>query len=341
MATRSLCFTLNNHTAVEVAHLATMPGLIRFICWGVEIAASGTPHLQGYLELSKPCRLAAIKKLGPGFDRAHFEARRGKRDDARDYCAKGSQPHDEWKELKTKGPNYGLLAEFISYGDWEAGGQGCRPDLGKVRSLACAEGMRGVTLTCNMQQIRVAEKFLSYHEEGRTWKPSVMWLWGPTGTGKTQCAHWLLGGLDFFVKSNGTKWWDGYDGHEGVIIDDFRDSWWELTETLGLLDRYTKPVETKGGWRQFLPKVIVVTSAKSPEACYASSGEDLGQLLRRIDVVTKFRNEVGGGNTGAPPTFLGYASPTPLEASPLVVTDDDLDDLLAELASSAVVSSRK
>lgn len=160
--------------------------------------------------------------------------------------------------------------------------------------------MREVTLTGNMQQIRVAEKYLTYHEEPRDWEMEVEWYWGPTGSGKSRAARTKFADLDYYTKNTPTKWWNGYDGHEAVIIDDFRDSWWPITDMLSLLDRYERQVETKGGERQFRARRVIITSANPPSNCYRNCGEAVEQLLRRIGHVTEFRNDVGGGNTEPP-----------------------------------------
>lgn len=298
MVSRNYCWTLNNWTDEECEVLRT-PGRWRYIVWGREVGEEGTPHLQGYIELSKPQRITGIKKWGGPYARMHLETRRGTRLEAKNYCLEDG----DWEE----------------HGDWNAGGQGTRTDLDKVRNLAIGGGMREVTLTSNLQQIRVAEKYLTYHEEPRDFKPHVEWYWGPTGTGKSRAARNNCSAMDCYTKNTPTKWWNGYDGHEAVIIDDFRDSWWSLTDMLSLLDRYERQVETKGGERQFRASVIVVTSAHSPETLYKGCGEDVQQLLRRIDIVTEFRNEVGG---------VILSPPTPSREDN--ISEPDYTEILAE-----------
>jgi len=99
-------------------------------------------------------------------------------------------------------------------------------------------------------------------------------------------------GEDVYTKNTGTKWWDGYDGHEDVIIDDFRDSWWPLTYMLALLDRYEFLVENKGGHRQMRAKRIVVTSIFAPDTMYENTGECKIQLLRRVDHIIALVTDV-------------------------------------------------
>lgn len=294
MVSRNYCWTLNNWTDSDEEELLGLPGCIKYICWGREIGPeNGIPHLQGYLELSKPMRITGVKKICGAAARMHLEVRRGTTQEAITY----TQEDGDWREVGKRGR------------------AGERADLDRVRQQALSEGMRGVTLTGNMQQIRVAEKFLTYHEEPRDEAVEVEWIWGPSGAGKSKLAREKTATQDTFVKNEGSKWWDGYDGHEAVILDDFRDSWWSLTETLSLLDRYEKRVEVKGGWRQLRATRIIITSIKPPTACYKIADEDARQLLRRIHTVTELCNEVGGV----------ILAPLP------VLTNEELEELLSEL----------
>lgn len=301
MVSRNICWTLNNWTDADEAELLIIKPPIKYSSWGREVGDQGTPHLQGYTEFSKPMRFGGIKKLGGPWAKMHLEARRGTQDQAIAYTQKDGNA----QEVGTKAQH------------------GHRTDLDTARNLAASEGMRAVTLQCGSQGIRVAEKFLTYHEEPRDWMPDVIWLWGPSGSGKSRSARNICADLDCYVKNDGSKWWDGYDRHEAVIIDDFRESWWPLTEMLGLLDRYEKRVEIKGGWRQFVPRKIVITTILPPSAHYTLAGEDQEQLRRRIGSVTEFRNEVGGGNTEAPPP-------------PVTLADNEFDEWIESLIDLGV-----
>lgn len=265
---RCACFTLNNYTFDDLVRLGGLKDHVKYLVMGAEVGEQGTPHLQGYVEFNKSIKFNSAKKLLG--DRVHIEQRRGTQQQAIDYCKKDG---DVW-EMGTPGH------------------QGKRVDLDNVRQLAMDGGMRAVARTSSLQQIKVAEKYLTYNEEPRDWKPEVYWLWGKTGVGKSRRAREIAGDQDTYCKNDGTKWWTGYDGHEVVIIDDFRDSWWSLTEMLSLLDRYEKIVEYKGGHRQFKPRTIIVTSAMSPADCYKNTGERIDQLLRRIDYTIEMVAEV-------------------------------------------------
>lgn len=251
---RNICFTWNNYddTVLDrIKHLGWS-----YCIYGKEVGENGTKHLQGYAEYDKNQKLGGLYKKWIG---AHIESRRGTQDEAIRYCKKDG--------------------DFSEFGKKKE--QGTRTDLDRVRLQAVESGMRGIVGWASLTQIQTAEKYLKYCEEPRDWKPEILWVWGGPGTGKSRYARECLN--DPYTKNDGTKWWEGYDGHEDVIIDDFRDSWWSLTEMLSLLDRYEKRIECKGSSRQFRAKRIIVTSAMSPEECYKGCGEDIKQLLRRID----------------------------------------------------------
>lgn len=263
---RTACFTWNNYPE---DHDKRLEGIFEYVIWGYETApTTGTPHLQGYAELRKPMKFTSLKKL---VDEAiSWHPRRGTQEQAIEYCKKGGR--------------------FVELGQKKQ--QGRRTDLDIVRQNALELGMREITSQYNFQQIKVAEKFLTYNEEPRDWKPTVVWIWGPTGSGKSKLARELTTNDDVYTKNDGTKWWEGYDAHENVIIDDFRDSWWSLTEMLSLLDRYEKRIEFKGGLRQFKPRKILITSIFAPQDCYRGTGECLVQLTRRIDDTIELVAEV-------------------------------------------------
>jgi len=263
----------------------------RYLIVGKE-SKSKTPHLQCYIQLNNALSFSSMKKK---LKTAHIEIAKSDTQTNINYCSKEGD-YEEFGEAKK---------------------QGKRTDLDGIRQVAYEHGMRGVTLSGNLNEIQLAEKFLSHHEEPRKWKPNVFWIYGPTGAGKSRLARHIFKGTtdtehpDIFVlhpvlstddpdpytKSDPSKWWNGYDAHPNVIIDDFRPTWWPFTYLLSLLDRYECRVEIKGNVRQFKPKNIVVTSIESPEIIYGKISkhnpftqgikEPLEQLLRRVDELIK------------------------------------------------------
>lgn len=96
----------------------------------------------------------------------------------------------------------------------------------------------------------------------RNFKTEVHILFGQTGTGKSHLANQRCAGTRVYYKPIG-KWWDGYDNHESVIIDDFY-GWIEFDEMLRICDQYPHKVEVKGSFQQFMAKTIYITSNDNP-----------------------------------------------------------------------------
>lgn len=267
-------FTINNFTDEDTDSLGNLE--CGYLLFGEEIApTTGTPHLQCYVEFNGKKTWNVVRSLLPA-RAADIAVRKGSQKQAIAYCKKDGK--------------------FVERG--EPKNQGARHDLDGIRSLAAESGMRAVTAVGNLQQISVAKHYLTYNEEARDWKPEVIWLYGEGGTGKSRMARELVEG-DVYTKCEGTKWFDGYDGHETVIFDDFRANWFEWSYLLCLLDRYECRVEIKGGLRQFKPKRIIITAPVRPEEMFAYIPEDLNQLLRRIDCIEVLVSrcpEVAGNN---------------------------------------------
>ena len=146
-----------------------------------------------------------------------------------------------------------------------------------------------------VQCLKYAETAIKYVEPQRTWQPENHWFFGSTGSGKTREA-WakaveFLGGDTevnrgkVWMSGKTLKWWQGYDAHPVVIIDDFRKDFCTFHELLRILDRYPFTVENKGGSRQLLARLIIVTCPWAPDVLYEGQADLCGQLLRRLACV--------------------------------------------------------
>lgn len=177
--------------------------------------------------------------------------------------------------------------------------QGQRTDLDKIKKIS---RVAEIVDEVNYQGIRHAELYLKYKEQKRNFMPEIYWLSGPTGCGKSKYVYDRE--EDPFVPIN-FKWWEGYDAHEAVILDDYRRDFCKFHELLKLLDRYPYRVETKGGSRQLLAKRIYITTPYTIDETFSGrTHEDINQLKRRITKEFRFdasrtMTEVGKGNTSS------------------------------------------
>lgn len=290
---RNFCFTdFNTSPERQAAWLSSE--YFGYVCFGVETCpTTGRQHLQGYAELRKQMRTKALQVFTK---EAHLEERKGTAAEAITYCKKGGQ--------------------FFEHGEVKKAGK--RNDIHHVTQLIKGGmGMVAVIEECNSYQaVKYAQTILPYYEGKRTWKPTVRWYFGPSGSGKTRTAieEATANGSSFHMQYATSPWFQGYDGHKHVVIDEMRaDSKISFHKQLELLDRYPCSVEYKGGSRQFLATDIWITSPWHPRALFESrTNEDITQLLRRIDIIEEFPrpvsgvspvSEVGGNTGGTSETF--------------------------------------
>ena len=259
------CFTINNYTDDDIKQLNSLESDCIYVIYGFEVSKTGTPHLQGYLELSKPQRFSWVKKR---ISRAYIAKRKGSRTQARDYCAKEcSKPYE--------------------YGKWIPDRQGMRNDLTSMKRKI-DEGYNQLELYDehfgNMVRYGrgIREYMLLKNKKRKRGPVEVHWTYGASGSGKSR--YWREKYPDAYIKGN-TKWWDGYDGEPVVIWDDYSPCVPYQT-LLQWTDRYRCSGETKGGTVPLVFNTIIFTSTKEP------------------DMDEQFRRRCGGGVNITPVTSL-------------------------------------
>lgn len=109
------------------------------------------------------------------------------------------------------------------------------------------------------------------------------WFWGPAGTGKSHRARHMFGDRSVYVKGP-TKWWDGYNAEEIVVIDDLGSQHdWMVDHLKVWADKYPFNAEMKGGMMRIRPKIIIVTSNRSIAQLFGDKySVDLEPLWRRF-----------------------------------------------------------
>nr|QXP07755.1 MAG: replication associated protein [Arizlama virus] len=238
---------------------------------------TGQVHLQGYIQFSKPKRLAALKKLDA---RCHWEVRRGTHDEARAYSRKD--------ETRSSGP-------------WEHGEpttQGKRTDIVELYSMVKSgatnldmlEATNGVAArfekAINFQRYTYSVALSDRQSSG----VSCWVLYGPTDTGKTyQAINTMLCDAPYYISecpsAKGTKmWFNGYQGEKNLLIDDFDGSQCEYRFLLRLLDKYRQQVEFKGGFVWACWTQVVITTNVHPSGWYTFP-PDQSPLARRISEI--------------------------------------------------------
>lgn len=257
---RNWCFTINNYTVEDVSLMLIQGNNALFMIAGYETCPSTeTPHIQGYVEYKNQITLKALKKK---FPRAHLSVARGNAEQNQKYCGKDN--------------NYYIVGNPKK--------QGNRTDIHEIRELIQAGGdMTDVLNECSSyQSAKFGELYLSYLEPKRTSAPTVIWVYGPSGTGKTHTAYELF--PEAWISGESLRWWQGYNRHKVAIFDDFRKDFCKFHTLLRILDKYPMTVEVKGGNRQLVADIIIITSCYHPAQMY-DTREDIWQLIRRCSAI--------------------------------------------------------
>lgn len=272
---RNFCFTFNNYTFDSEELLKQwLIANTKYAIFGHEIApTTGTPHLQGYMNVIKQMTIKALQKKLPikmaviisnGTAKQNF-----------DYCTK-SDPSNYWE-----------------YGDIDTVGQGRRNDLKEpAEKLLNKRPLIEVAL-------EHPEVYIKYHRgleklvklisppppEDRDITVSV--FWGPGGTGKTRAAvEWARRlNYDYFFAINpqaGNQWWDTYQYQQLLIIDDFY-GWINPHYLFRILDRYPVLLPIKGDHVHARWTHVIVTSNVEPARFYRD------EVFLKLDATAYFR----------------------------------------------------
>jgi len=269
---RDWVLTFNNYSEKDYGILINSLDSTYFVL-GREVGVKGTQHIQGYCHFKRALSLDDLK--GDYDNRIHWEIMKGSPSEASTYCKKEGQ-FDE----------YGVIPS-----------QGKRNDIKRVKELI-NEG-KGMVEICeevnSYQAMKCGELILKYQKKKPIVK-NVIWICGPSGTGKSEMAWNMLPNAYCFGETG--DFWDGYDGEPDVIIDDYRMGTISFRLLLRILDPYPCRVPTKGGSRQLAAQNIIITAPNPPEY-YIPFGEEALQLLRRIKKIIKknLKPEVGGNTS--------------------------------------------
>lgn len=318
-------FTLNNWTPDQYTQIRDF--LENNCTWaivGKEIGESGTPHLQGFALAKKQMAFNVCHKA---LFNAHIEAksRNSTYQDQFNYCSKdgdywqcGLQPIDK---------------------------QGKRQDIIDAITLLNSPGgtMRLVAEEYADVYVKFHKGLIAYRSETQPPRdigspPTVYWLSGSTGTGKTRWAveygisKFTRDGV-YIVASSILQWFDGYSGQPCIIVDDFRAKGVSFNFLLRFLDRYDLRVPTKGGYFPLSASTIIITTPHDIEKTFSTrlehKPEDIKQLTRRITVQRDFDRH--GYNGDLESDTFESSRRDPISTIPSSVTASNVDSTSKEI----------
>lgn len=252
-----------------------LPGVwtdVQYAVWQREKGEQGTEHLQVYVVFSNKKRRQWCNSHCTA---AHWEPRKGNHKQAKDYVTK--------EDTRIAGP-----WECGEEGD-NLGGQGKRNDLTSLKR-ALDEGKSETDIAQDDELFAVwarHHKIIPRYkmlraEHQRDWQTTVTVYWGPSGSGKSRRARDEAGPGAFWLPKPSSHtaplYWDGYEGQEHVVIDEFY-GWMSRDTMQRVIDRYPLPVACRGYSAPFVAKKVWITSNDPPEKWWKIG---LGAMERRL-----------------------------------------------------------
>ncbi|AUM61628.1 Rep [uncultured virus] len=275
---RAWCFTENNPTR-KILFPDGLPDGIKYIIYQLERGEQGTPHLQGYIQLSRPQAMSWLKKITSKtaegevfhvFERAHFIVAKGNAEQNKQYCTKA--------EGRLEGP-------------WtlgEASKQGDRSDLKEAAEQLMRTGdIRAIDPGVFLKYASGCLKLAALAPPPRRDSLKVITIVGPTGIGKSYAVHDLVPDVYVVNMGNSGLWWDGYTGQPAVMFEEFKGQV-QLQKMLQILDPYPLRLEIKGGLVPARFTMVFITSNYTPDKWYKNEegarDEEMKALARRLDI---------------------------------------------------------
>jgi len=238
---------------------------VKYLIYGREVGELGTPHLQGYIVFNSPRSFNAVKNICV---RCHWEVAKGDSESNREYCSK----ENDYVEV-------GLMPM-----SQKRKGEANAERWSEAKKAAIEGRLEDVPDDIFVQYYRTLKEI----KKDYMMKPLDLefienyWIWGKPGCGKSRSARERF--PEFYPKMM-NKWWDGYQGEENVLMDDFELDGKVLGHHLKIwADRYAFIGENKGGAIQIRPRRIIVTSNYSPDMIFGEDREMLAAVLRRFNV---------------------------------------------------------
>lgn len=252
---RNWCFTINNPTFDDAEALRQIKLASKWMIVGNEKGEAGTHHFQGFVMFKNAVRLSTCRGFSP---RAHWEIARGSWEDNKVYCSKEG--------------------DFITYGTepatqkrkGEEGGSAAKERWKRIRQLA-KEGKEDELEEEFPRELTLFEGHLNklamrYGAKKDLPSGTVcgVWIYGPSGTGKTYTANNLIVNPDNVFRNNcKDQYWDGFDvkRHVAVVVDDvdpYMKSW--ARDFKIWVQEYEFRAPIKNDYRNIRPLIFIFTS---------------------------------------------------------------------------------
>ena len=280
------CITWNNPciTGDEFKEFLENNPRVKMAVFQEEIGERDTRHFQGYIETTTRLFTAGWQNMLRPYKMSVIMAK-GTKTQNHTYCTKDDRINGPWY-VKSSPDDYKR----------KNGKQGDRSDLDKFAKLIEEHGgitdevrgemaghvvrfaNHGRQYIADINREKAEKEELEYWLEqcrledeglkitGQLPRELILYF-GPTAAGKTTRAKMACVrkyGKMAFLKQGGTKWWDGWNGHEGLLVDEWRKAMACMEQFNNITNAGPSSIEVKGGTNVLTCKTIWFTTNRHP-----------------------------------------------------------------------------
>ncbi len=241
--------------------------IVRYLVKGEEIGKeSGKKHYQCWIQFFNPKDFNVIRKMLKITGKGKLFKMKGTEFQNEEYCKKDNK----WKSF----------GKFVS--------QGYRSDLEDIKnSIDTHQPMKDIwdshfgTMIRYHSGVQKYREILLRQETKKFRKLNVEFRHGKTDTKKTRSAVEKYPN-HFKIEGPNLRWFDGYEGEETLIIDEYSNDI-PITKLMGLLDGYQLRLPIKNGFTYANWKKVIITSNLKKEELHPNAKpEHRRALFRRI-----------------------------------------------------------
>ncbi len=259
---------------------------VQYATWQLEMApTTGQHHIQMYVEFDQYVRQSFVTRLFNDHSKVYSELRKGTREACQKYCTK--------PETRIAGPfEIGVVPQ--------QGGQGRRNDVHTIHEMIDAGAKQDEiysafpnTYMRMTHGVKNAMAIVRKRDAPVDRPVKVIVLFGKTGTGKTfgvvnQGGVYVVD-ASMLQANTSNLWWDGYEGEERVLFDEYND-WFGIAPLLKYLDKYAVRIQNKGSSTVGYWSTLYITSNKAPWEWKDRNGQEFtpehkAALHRRIHTI--------------------------------------------------------
>jgi len=283
-------------------HFIALQEEVDYFVAAPEVGEQGTPHIQFYIAFKKQVRFSHVAKALQKKTRLFIKM--GTNKQASDYCLKGEYSWVKGSKENHLDPLFGLnlSPDTIVYGvlppeQHEAGNRKNEEIWAANIELALEGRFEEMTPS---HQVLHHRRYEELRERRRpkpkrlTWRRKNgstpnLWIYGPTGTGKSYKARELY--PDLYEKML-NKWWEHYDDEEAVLLEDVGQSHaaWIGDFLKVWADIYPFRNECKFGSKMLRPQIVIVTSNYHPRDLFPDPNvhEPLEERFKLMHLTEKY-----------------------------------------------------